>query len=67
MVLLSNDNSFIIKRHHILKCLNDKGSEFKKVIIENDKELLESFKKNNIDLTNSFSEKDKKPETNVKK
>jgi len=67
MVLLSNDNSLIIKHHHILKCLNDKDSNFKKVIIENDKELLESYKNNNIDLTILITDKNNKPEKTVKK
>lgn len=68
MVLLGNDNFIKIKGYHSdLKTLNRKRSELKTVIIENDKELQESFINNNIDLTNLIWEKDKLPELNLKK
>lgn len=52
MVLLSNDNHMIIKKNHMLKCLEKKRNSFK-IFVEPLKEQLkeeETVKSNNIDL-----------------
>ena len=68
MVLLGKDNPLKIKGHHSdLKCLNGKGSFLKTVIIENDKELQDSFNNCNIDLTKFIMEKEKLTEAKLKK
>lgn len=52
MVLLSNDNHMIIKKNHMLKCLEKKKNSFK-IFVETLKEQLkeeETVKSNNIDF-----------------
>lgn len=60
MVLLCNDNSIIIKRHHILKCLNKDRDNFKVVVQPaSSQELQESMKSNNIDFDIDIKELNK--------
>ena len=51
MVLLCNDNSVNIKKHHILKCLNKKRYNFKVEVIP----LEETLKEENIFINQNLN------------
>jgi len=54
MVLLSNDNHMIIRKHHILKSLDDKKIKFTvEVIPATEKELMESMPTQHIIFTDA--------------